>query len=385
MKIKITKLLAALLLLTAIGFTINGCKKTDTAVNNTEAENAKAKAIQATIERYGRITAPVIYQPNKPAASISYLDKDGRLILLSGANNFTDATCGQYTCGTAPTAADLYVTSTLQYVKWYYKCGTGHDLTAIWDVSTPYSLLTQDPNNSSNYSYGNVRILNGGGTVLATSSNLGNGNLTIVNTGADPNCSSNTLYRVTYTWQNISATYFPGNYVECSFTIYNNCALTSNNTVVGYTTGVPYTNVYDVFTVPCDRTDQAFVNPNTGPNSEATIAGAYSICSPPSGFTGTTDHQIEYRLRTNGSSNLWDDQSSTVYWGSTGSSATPTASTMNSSAGLLYLHYMTPSSGTWLVRYRNRHSGCTPTISGTNDNWNNTSGNNNYVTEVWPL
>jgi hypothetical protein len=385
MKIQSIKFAGVIMFVTIAIFTINSCKKNNTAEQKTEAPDYKAKAIQATIERYGRISAPVIFQPRQTASSISYKDAAGNVILYDGAQNRTDAACGQYTCSTTSDPNDLYVTYTLKYIKWYYTCWASstdeHDLTAIWKVSVPYSLLLQS---GSNYSYGNIRILSGGSVVL-TSGNLGQGNMSITNLGADPNCSANTLYEVRYTWFDVADTYFPDNSLEASFTIYNDCSITNNNTIVSYTFGATYTNQNDVFTHPCDRTDQAWVNPNTGPNNMATILGAYNICTPPSGFTGTANHQVEYRAVTHSTSLFWDDQTSNVYWGSTtGSSYSPVA-TMNSQTGILFLNYMLPNSGDWLVRYRNRHTSCAPTINVTNENWNNSSGNNNYMTEYWPL
>ena len=365
----------------------NGCKKTDHSVNNKETEDTKAKAIQATIERYGRVTAPIIFQPRQPASTISYKDVNGNLIMYGGTqHNRTEGICGQYTCNTTSDPNDLYTDFTLEYIKWFYTCGnnsTGqHDLTAIWKVSVPYTLLLQS---GSNYSYGNIRILSGGSVIL-TSGNLGQNNMEITNLGTDPNCSANTLYDVRYTWLDVADTYFPDNSIEASFTIYNDCAITNNNTIVGYTFGATYTNQTDVFTHPCDRTDQAWVNPNTGPNNQATILGAYNICTPPSGFTGTSNHQVEYRLVDHSTSLLWDDQSSTVYWGSTTGSSYSPVPTMNSLTGILFLYYMTPNSGDWLVRYRNIHSGCTPGSYSNNSNWDDiNTGFRNWVTEYWPL
>lgn len=382
MKPSVIKILPAIILITVSVLVFNSCKKTDTSANQTETEIAKARAIEAARQRYGNITASVIFTANR-AAPVSYIDANGVSHDMGGYLR-TQVRCGQYTCATATSGSDLYVTSTLQYVKWYYECGVGHNLAAIWKISVPYTLLLQHPSTSA-YSFGNIRIKNPGGTVLATSGDLGQNNLEIVNNGADPACLDNTLYTVTYTWQNISDTYFPGNKVECQYTVYNDCDKTNYNNVVGWTLGQTYTNATDVFSAPCDRTEHAYVNPPGGGNNYSVILGAYSLCLPPSGFTGTSDHQVEYRLVNNGSSNLWDDQSSTVYWGFPTLTATQDVPTMSSYTGVLFLLNMTSSSGTWLVRYRNRHSGCDPTINGKNDNWNDGNGNNNYVTEIWAL
>jgi hypothetical protein len=383
MKPYLIKIPIAILFISIFVVVLNSCKKTENGTNKNAAADYRAKAIQATIERYGRVTAPVIFQPRQPASTISYKDASGNLILYGGTQyNRTAAVCGQYDCGTAPNPSDLFVISTLEYVKWFYTCGnlsTGqHDLTATWKVSTPYALLDEDPSNPGNFSFGNIRIKSGS-TVLITSGNLG---VNIENLGTDPNCSSNTLYNVTYTWLNVADTYFPGNLMECSFTVYNDCDITNYSTIVGYTQGFNYTNQNDVFTHPCDRTDQAWVNPPSVNQTYATVAGAYSLCTPPFGFTGTTDHQVAYRAVDHSTSILWDDQTSTPHGGVVPNTTTEIG-VIASCCGFLNFLGMTLHSGKWLVRYRNRHSGCSPNITGFNDNWNNGSGNNNYITEYW--
>ncbi len=358
MKIAYIKSLQVIALNFLLLLVLNSCKKTlnqPEEILNADAE--RAKIIEAIRERYGNITAPIIMPVNKRAAAISYTDNNGVSHRI-GSDIQTDATCGQYDCSTAPSASDLYVNYTLLYAKWYYTCGTGHDLTATWRISVPYTLLLQDPN-SSDYSFGNIRIRNGG-TVLATSGDLGNGNLEIINLGTDPGCSSNTVYTVTYTWQNISETYFPGNAVDASLTIYNDCVKTNYINIVTWVNGPPYsTSFEDVFSHPCNRTDQAFVV--IGGSPYAQIAGAYIICSPPSGFIGTTEHQVEYRPVTNPSSDLWNDQPnsgmtiSPIYFGiipGTGTPGTP-SQTMDACCDVLNLSNMTASSGKWIVRYRN--------------------------------
>lgn len=364
---------SALLYIFIAAILLNSCKKTVDSNADENPADEKARIIETIKERYGNVTAPVIIPVNQPASSISYIDHNG-IFKPIGGNISTDATCGQYTCATAPSPSDLYVSYTLPYIKWYYTCGTGNDLIATWSISVPYTVLLQDLN-SSTYSFGNIRIKSGS-TVLATSGNLGNGNLAIVNHGADPNCSSNTLYTVTYKWDDVSETYFPGNSVECSLNLYNNCSLVNNLNVVGWTSGPPSPNsMLDVFTHPCDRIDQAFILP-AGPSQTYTIvAGSYVVCSPPSGFTGTTHNEVEYRPVTHLTSKLWNDQpisTSPIKSGIVTGSGTPgtPARTIASCCGLIDLRDMVDNSGEWLVRYRNRHtSGCSSLTLNVGDAW----------------
>lgn len=389
MKPYIIKFGIAFLFIAVFAIIFNSCKKNDRTVNNKEADDTRANAIKATIERYGHVTAPIIYQPRQPASTISYKDANGNLIMYGGSQygRTNNGICGQYDCNSAPNPSDLYVTSTLEYVKWYYKCGTGHDMTAIWKVSTPYTLLDEDPNNAGNYSFGHIRIKSGS-TVLITSGDLTIDNAHIVSLGADPNCSANTLYDVSYTWYNVADTYFPGNTIECSFTIYNNCPITNYNLTVGYTFGATYTNQNDVFTHPCDRTDQAWVNPpSSGNQTYANVTGAYTLCTPPSGFTGTTHHQVEYRAVTSSTSILWDDQTSAPHGGVAVGTTSPEIPVIDAYGGtVINCLLMTLHSGKWLIRYRNRYTGCAPNNPGIGDSWiDPNTGRSNYVTEYWNL
>ncbi len=166
-------------------------------------------------------------------------------------------------------------------------------------------------------------------------------------------------------------------------TVYNNCNITSNNNIIGWTAGPPFTSSFqDVFTHPCDRTDQAYVVPNSGLNNCATVVGAYVICTPPSGFTGTTSHQVEYRAINSISGDLWDDQSSTVYNGVVSGSGTPgtTVATLAACCDVIDLRNMLPSSGDWIVRYRNIYSTSCQQISGTGSTWTGV-----WHQEIWNL
>ncbi|MBK6937858.1 MAG: hypothetical protein IPH18_13945 [Chitinophagaceae bacterium] len=79
MKVQSIKYTLAILFVTIALITINSCKKTDRSNNNNnEAAMAREKAIQATIERYGRITAPVIMRVNQPASFVSYKIQTGK-------------------------------------------------------------------------------------------------------------------------------------------------------------------------------------------------------------------------------------------------------------------------------------------------------------------
>jgi hypothetical protein len=67
------------------------------------------------------------------------MDRNGHLQQIKNSQRLLNGTCGRYDCSNAPSPGDLYTSYTLNYVKWFYKCGTGHDLTVVWDISVPYT------------------------------------------------------------------------------------------------------------------------------------------------------------------------------------------------------------------------------------------------------
>jgi hypothetical protein len=137
-------------------------------------------------------------------------------------------------------------------------------------------------------------------------------------------------------------------------------------------------------TAPCDRTEKVWINPNSGPSNCCTAGGAYTICTPPSGLTLIDDHQLEYRQVNSVYGNLgWEEQTSTIYYGYCFNTSL-TQATIPPSSGISYLTLMIPSSGPWLVRYRNIKGSTCPLIGNLY-----TPGTNlwagNWVVEYWPL
>ncbi|MEO7121254.1 MAG: hypothetical protein ABIY62_09155 [Ginsengibacter sp.] len=104
---------------------------------------------------------------------------------------------------------------------------------------------------------------------------------------------------------------------------------------------------------PCIRTDEVYINGNTGTGGVATAAGTYIVCDPASGITVSPYHELQYRKKV-GTITTWDETSSTIYPSAT------TFVTFSTYTGIANLSYTTVSSGTWLIRFRNKAS-CSPT------------------------
>ncbi len=292
-----------------------------------------------------------------------------------------------YNCSNTNNPADLHLVYTLSYVQRNYLCegSTYSDLYANWVISVPFTPLTTFGGNSSS---GTIKVTSPSSSVSTLSTN----SINIRSLGTDPYCPANTLYEITYNISSWANTYFgSGMNIEASLSLYNNCSLVGNLVSTGYVAAPDINLVADQ---PCYRIDKIYVTPNNGPSNCATITGNYNICFYPSGFTPIDYHQVEYRLVNNGSGSLqWADQTSSVHWGEpTGTNTEVT--TLSPYTGTSDLVLMVPSSGTWLVRYRNvKTSYCDLIYDGTNSNPSpgpvNAGGDwgfaSLWVTEVWPL
>lgn len=377
-----------LFLLTAISFMaiLNSCKRNKELLSEPSVEQVKAATIKALQDKYGNVSAPIVYPIDKIADGF-YINKNGLEIpIIKQHSGIQSVNSCSFDCNTASDPSDLDLVYTLDYVQRFFYCGstTGSEITATWQISVPYTIYPENQVNSTLKSKGRMRFKNSSGTILISNTNLQPINIT--SNGADPYCSSNFLYTVTYKWSGVADSYFSsGNTLECSLFAYNNCDLTGNNYLTSWVSAAVFPNGSGTYALPCSRIDKVWVNPSTGTSSSqcATAAGAYITCpSYPSGFTTTTSQQVEYRIRDNSSSYRWTDQSpsSTVYNGTpvgTGS----TSPIVSACCGVLNLDHIYQGASTygWLVRYRNVYTGCA-TITPINSTW--TLGT--YITEYWP-
>ena len=386
------KFIIALFGILAFTLAIKSCKKADNINPLQDAETTKSKSIQAVKDKYGNFSASIIIPVNKTTSQTFYKDANGKMVSIDnqGTLNTNSPTGGPcYTCLTATTAGQLHFSYTLNYVQRWYKCESGDKstLTANWTISVPFipSYFVQDylPN-----TYGYLEITApGGGSPLTHYSYaaISPYDFTMKSLGHDPACLNNNIYEVSYNFTNVPDSYFgSGAQINGKVSVDCSCASFFTNVNSG-TIGAPAlsNNSY----LPCNRVDKVFVVPNTGPSNCATAAGCYILCTNPGGFAPINYHEVEYRKVTSGNSLLWDDQisGSTIHWGEPTGTSTESP-TINPYTGVSNLIYMTPSSGTWLVRYRNVKTSICDIIYGPGSTPGGNWGSNfTWVTEIWAL
>ncbi len=381
------RLILSVFAIAAFMLFVNSCKKTNIDMPaNKNAEDARAAAIKAIKDKYGNVSAGVIINVNRDPKDLFYRNAaTGNMVKIDKSNG-NSVVCN-YNCNNTSNPNDLHLVYTLSYIQRNYLCestGANSNLNVSWTISVPFTpLLTF----GSNTSTGTLKVTDPGST-LHTYSNLA---ITIRTIGADPDCSQNTLYEISYKAIQIPDSYFgTGMTMDASLNLYNNCALVGNLITTG---DVAAADAYLQAELECYRVDKAYVNPPGGGSTYATIAGGYILCTNPSGFAPIDKHQVEYRLVNNGSGSLqWNDQSSVVYWGEILFTSTPIETV--SPYDVIDLANMTSSSGTWLVRYRNiKTSNCDeiysnngnpspPGPANANGNWGNSAF---WFTEVWVL
>lgn len=355
------------------------CNKKDSTHTNKTAAQEKENAIKRIQQKYGSVAVPEVYAVNKIADGF-YVNPNGEEIPLRKKNTGTQSvlTC-TFDCNTATDPSDLDLTYTLGYIQRFFYCGStmGSEVTATWFISVPYTVLLQNPYNPALKSKGRMRFLNSSGGLITSNTNLQP--ITITANGPDPNCGTNFLYTVTYKWSSVADSYFSnGNILECSLFAYNDCDLTANNYLTSWTKARVFQGT-GTYAQPCNRIDKVWYNVSTGntPSQCATAGGAYVTCPAyPAGFTPTFYQQVQYRRRDNPNSYVWDDQASPIEIGETAGTNVP-SETVSACCGVLFLRniYQGQSPGGWLIRYRNRHTGC----DNINDPW--TSGT--YMTEFY--
>ena len=330
---------------------LSSCKKNDANREvDTKTIVQKAAIINNVKARYGNASASSIYNINKAADQVFYENSKGEKVPLYKTGNQPSTYNCEYTCGNTNDPGNLHIIYLLQSLQRIYMCdgSTNSDLIATWIITVPFTPLTEDPNNSSNKSYGSIKIESS----LATNTWDNINSITIKNLGADPDCSTNNRYQISYRAANIPEDYFVGiSELGADLRLYNDCSIT------GYVTTPSEVIVPESYLIllnePCERVDQAYILPPGGGSTYATVTGNYVICSyPSSNFTPITYHEVEYRAVTSGSSDEWDDQTSTVHWGVPIGSGSESP-VVNPSTGVSNLIGMTASSGDWLVRYRN--------------------------------
>ncbi len=387
------KIAMAIIAVTAFMLTIKSCKKVDNSgtVNAKETEASRAAAIKAIKEKYGNVSAGIVFNVNKTADEYFYKDATGKMVSLYG-NNTTSASgpnggngpspC-RANCNTTSNPADLRIIYTLDYVERFYMCEATADkstLSVKWTVSVPFS-FGYTLNNFPPLTYGNVQFKNSSGTVINTLQAI-NGSLTLNMIGADPGCPTwNNLWEITYSFTNVTnGNFASGNTIEASLSLENDCSLVGYLVTSGYVSAPSFSqNAY----LPCNRLDAIFFNPPFQNGAPSTVTGLYTgICSPPSGMQPIEYHQLEYRkVNTPIISYEWDAQSTPVYNGWPQPANNGPSPIFSPYGGTSNLNSMIYGTGKWLLRYRNVKTGTCDVITDPTNTLNN--GGDDYTNGNW--
>jgi hypothetical protein len=368
---------------------IKSCKKVDHIAEIQKPDEAKATIIGAIKQRYGNVSGGVVYNFLKPADQVLFRNKEGKMVDVKYADVAKGGSTSNIICPNCAQATSLGQLTrifTLNYVKRIYKCESANKSTLIanWTIDVPYHPMS-DYVDYLPYTYGTISITApGGGSPLTHTTYTPGvspaGDMTIKYLGVG-SCIRNRLYEVTYSFDQVPDSYFgnsSGTAISCSINIEDDCSWTGGITYASYSGTTPSIDSY----LPCNRTDIVFVNPPAGSGNYATAAGAYVICTNPSGFLTVDGQQVEYRKVTSGSSLLWDDQTSTPHWGES-IPPSPALVPSMSPTGVLNLKDMLWGTGTWLVRYRNvKTSVCDVIGSSPGAGWGSEF---TWVVEVWVI
>jgi hypothetical protein len=366
---------------------LKSCKKTDvdaTAANN-NTEDARAAAIKAIKAKYGNVSAGYIVNVNKTADEIFYKNAAGKMVSLY-SNNYnpqTNSLC-LYTCNNTNNPANLHIVYTLDYVQRFYLCESGSSpakstVSVKWTVSVPFAITDETPDGVLN-TFGKVKFTPSSGPAVILTATANDAGFTYTSLGTDPNCGVNTLYAVTYYFNDVDNSNFAsGTQLDALLSLANDCALIGYLSATGYVNAPSFNqSAY----LPCNRIDKAYVVPNTGHNNCATVTGNYVICSYPGGSFSPIDyHQVEYRAVTHSTSRAWGDQNGTIRYGEP-TGTTSQVATVDPYTGVSDLEEMLPSTGLWLVRYRNVNTTTCDVIAGPGGTWINTAL---WILELWDL
>jgi hypothetical protein len=350
------RFILSIIAIAAFMLIIKSCKKinTDTAIAE-KTELARQDVIKAIKEQYGDVSRSVIIPVNKEAGEIKYRDVNANSMVNLKSSNAAASASGilapcWYNCTNATSAGQLRIFSTLTSVqRTYYvqtnSSGYKNDIIVNLEVSLPFTPLNADPGNPANLSNGSILITPPFGP------SYGNNNITpiaISYISADPACSANNLYKISYTWSWVTddIDFTNGYQVDVDLDLYNDCSLVGNFVTIG-----GFTSTLAGMMAACDRTDNVWT-PGGGPGGCIIAAGNYITIPPPSGWAYPDLHQLEYRAINNANYIAWEAQSSTIYYGQPPSSSSYTA-TFSSTLGFVELRNMVPSSGNWIVRFRN--------------------------------
>lgn len=248
--------------------------------------------------------------------------------------NGIQAECGT-NCENTDDPSELVPEATLLSCTRSFNCGSASQtstLTVTWQLSLPYTILAENPLNSTLKSKGRIRFKTSAGSVFYSNTNITP--ITITNLGLDPNCSEHTLFRVSYSISGIDNDFFDDdNILENGMFFYHDCEIANYVNTINYQSTYTW-NIPGPSSSPCTRTDKVWITPGTGSGGTVQALGVGNTigCTNPSSWISPDIQYMEY----------WNNiDPSTVYTASIGP------------LGIYTMTETTPSSGDWTIRYRN--------------------------------
>lgn len=279
------KILTAALLTAFLTFTINSCKKSDKIQNQNKRVDIPKSIIDKLKSSENFITLPV----NKKAKGF-VVDANGNVI-VSKLQKYSRTLTNQEYCDDPSSAEPDDVD--LVSIESRFICGSGYLLTINWKISTVFTFVNTNPNNSSQLSKGRLRLKNGSGTTIYQ--NLSITPIAITSLGTDPNNSEKTIYNVSFTTPYLSQSLINQTaYLDNSYFIYSDCSDT-----YAVSTGYISSYSFDVSDIsdPCQRIDNAQITPDNSVNPpyEGYVAGSDVLanCSG-TGYVHNDGSYIEY-------------------------------------------------------------------------------------------
>ncbi len=372
-----------MLLLTIISF--QACKKQDIKTGEaSKNEKGSIYADKATVERVKQAIlangqqASTLITVNQPSTDTYFSDgNDKRIDLknllrsrMNGRMDYSEVCDFQYDENYDP-IEDMFPTAfNLNSIGFIFDCGPGlpntYRISLKWGIAVRNLIQAQNnygPGGNIIRSRYTLKVKNSAGTVIASYTNNYLQAENIQDMGDWETDPVRKLYAISASINVPSSIITNGVTFETTLSLATNCNLTPQVSAVHTTASISSLNAE-----PCKRTDKVWINPGTGPGGVATAAGTFIVCTVPTGYNVSANHNIQWRLKTS-PLNTWEAQTSSIY-PLVVEPEDPIFWTFGTYTGVISLPGTTAGSGTWLIRYKNDNT-CTPTAP--------------WFIEIWPL
>lgn len=274
------KILKVCFLAVVITVLFDSCKKNDTNKSLTDQKSIEERSINALKERYKFESREINFTVNAKGQGM-YTDINGNPI------DWSKARTSDFACYDPADDAngDLTPIVALNSVTINFTCSGDYFIGGDWTISTPYQLLHQNPNNSTQYSKGRLRLKNSSGTFYYVDGAM---SALFTQTGTETiNGVDRYVYNIKTQSSAISGTTFSSAVlVQLGGFFYTDCPDVPSITIA-------YSNTYskDLSNTNnlCKRTDKIWINPPSWTNgvidTYASIAGINALGSCSGTFT----------------------------------------------------------------------------------------------------